>query len=810
MRLSFRLITRGLAALLILALSYAARAAEPAALVYSASHVMDARALASRVNWREGMIDQQSLAPQNLAGDFWRASVKAALFGERERLNAAEQALRAALEAAEPARSSLEDAACLLEGYDLLMALPEWAGAPAEQKQTLAALWAGRADEALGSAPGAQGFAAWRALEWYAGALLKRDDFAQAARTGDAAGPALTAALQDRVTSDGLYGRSIGEHLQTAEYVTLAASALKSASPEAFVTLSPFADAMVNATIELTWPNGVWPASLSSNDASPRRTSRLLERGYAALGDLKASNLLKTIYQTAPRPAENALIGEIILPRVPLSMGSALMPQSGAAILRGASNGATAEVTLDSGISRFGAKAGLLSVHIQSNDGRAAGSSRVVIDGMEQIQPADDPATPQNALVADMKEIPQIGTYVTAQASGVYGERAAYANNQIANFSSGTYQRALYQSGDLLIDLFWVRGGSKHEFQATHPGGWEQPDAGTAFVRSRSKDPLAERLWLANPNRVQTRVDAADPSLAVFEYDGQPGDGNLFAAVHEYSIADASGETAEPDTKIEMLRLDPAPNDRNFQAIAFTVVRGQRADLFFASLDPDQEYKTRWRDSDFTLKGEFAHVHITNGLIDWLYSINGTNLQAGNFGVKTVKPIQYGALGRVDQAEDLATSVLDYPMAIDEPPMHESLLALDQDAAGVIYQPIWVKALDYRFEPNEPQRMQVIQPALDMTGPANAGIRLRGGLQVIYHNLVLLTRRVEKGHEIYHLVTTNPVTVRVPVWNDLTHIYFTQSTIIDRRRGEAKDGVIEFTAQPTETNNGMMEFLHYR
>ncbi|MDP8246257.1 MAG: hypothetical protein P9L94_19395 [Candidatus Hinthialibacter antarcticus] len=793
--------------------------------VYRASDIEAIRALAAQVNWKEGTIDE---AVQEGADEFdaaWTASLKAAVLGKTERLQNALQSFDAVLNDESVDQPRPIQVARLIESFDLLQATFEWKALPQDNREAFEARVNKYLDEVFDRADSItiqssfiayelREMASWKALQSYWGALAQNEKWFQKGLTYELVGlnDSLVNHVKSHITSEGFFGQSAGEHTTTASICLAAGAALRSASPDAYIELKPYLQAMLNAATELTLPNGEWPVFMNKERPGVMQNAELFERGYRLFGDQRSALLLDRIYKNSPRSVEHAVIGgPTLFSAIDHSLSSTLLPQTGAALLRGKNS--PLSVLLDTGASRFGEQAGLLSLSVLHTDKQwtndNAGLSGVVIDGAQQTQPLKDDgliADPKNALVMNMRETPDGDVYVSSTAAGQFTERPAYRDEQVAGFKQGTYQRALYLSGNLLIDLFWVRGGSQQDYSYRVNGAWQAGDAPNAFVATQAD--TTERLWSVNPDGLQLSAGSDDdPGLMKAHY---VGEGNLFAFAHEFI------EGERQPTAVKLLPLDPAPNARDFQAIAFAIERGQRTDLFFAALSREIEYKGKYKDIPFTFQGDFGHMRFEGPDLESLFLTGGSTLEYDQYGIALNHAMQYGGLNAIAPGETLARTIMDESI-----PVHGlySILALDMDAPTVMYQPFWAKAAGYEYEPNQPQRLQLLQPGLVDNQAASLGVSLRPGCKTVFHHTVHMKRYSHKnrlplpvfgGQNVpgYQLTTSAPVRVRIPVWNNFKAIQFSESTIIDRRRGAELNGVIEFGVLPTETKDGRASFAY--
>ena len=795
----------------------------PAGSIYHASDVEMMRTLATQVGWKEGTVDEAADENADRFDQAWIAAVKDAVFGEAERLQNALQAIDQILQSNSVDKPQPKQVERLIESFDLVQATTEWKALSQEDREAFTARMEGYLKEVFNLANAIifrsdsiprehRNMASWKALQAYWGAITKNAEWIEKGCKSSEMNDGWLNRLQNDITSEGFFGHSPGEHVTTASISLAAGTALRSASPDAYIQLKPYLQSMLNAATELTQPNGEWPAFMTKERPSAMLNAELFERGYRLFGDQRSALLLDRIYENTPRSVPQAVIGgSTLLKAIGAELSSNLLPQTGAAWLR--VKDSPLSVMLDTGVSRFGKQAGLLSMSVfQNNQPWAAYDGQnfngVMIDNLAQPQydfaPIGDfPAA--NALVMNMRETEE-GAYVSATATGQFTERAAYGEEQVAGFRNGVYQRSLYLTDNLIIDLFCASAGSQQDYIYQTNGEWQTDAASTSFV-AKSSD-ATERLWSVNPEGLQFSAGADDDQgLFKAHYVGQ---GNLFAFVHEFQ-QDQSQPTA-----IQLLPLDPAPNTRNFQAIAFAVERGERTDLFFASLSREIEYKGKYKDMPFTFKGDFGHIHFESVNMDSLFLIGGSTLEYDQYGVALNNAMQYGGLNQIASEDAMARTIMDESI-----PVHGlySILALDMNAPSIKYQPFWVKAAGYEYEPNQPQRLLLIEPELTANNANGLGLKLHPGCKTLFHHTVYMKRFIHanrinhpafggKATPGYQLVTSAPVRVRIPVWNNLKKIVFSESSIIDRRRGDDLNGVIEFGVLPTETNDGRASFAY--
>ncbi len=796
-----------------------AKAVVAAGSVYKASDIESFRALAVQVNWKDGAVDEAFEQPTGRFTSVWAAALKAAVLGGAERLQAALGLFDRPLSDDSVDQPEPTEVAKLIESFDLLQATTEWKA----QSQTDRDAFIEKLEEYLGKVffdanaisiksnyiPREWGeMAQWKTLQIYWGALTHSEKWVQNGWKHPL-GYSFIQNINHHITGEGFFGATVDEHTTTASICLAAGAALRSASPDAYIELKPYLQAMLDVSTELVTATGDWPMMMQRGETNNMQPVQLFERGYRLFGNQRCAALLNRIYQDAPRKVEHAVIGgPTLLNILEDAHTSALMPQTGAVWMRSANS--PVSVFLDTGGSRFGDQAGLLSLSVHHHDKQwtndNAGFSGVVIDGEEQAQIDKElqlDELPKNALVMNMRETSNGGVYVSSTATGQFTERPAYTDEQVAGFGNGTYQRALYLVDNLLVDLFWVRGGGQQDYQYRVNGAWQEngPNSFTA-----TSGETTERLTSVNPGGLQFSPGGDGLFQAKFT-----GEGNLFAFVHEF----VEGEVKPASVKL--LPLDPAPNARNFQAIAFAVERGERTDLFFAALSREIEYRGEYDGEPFTFQGDFGHMQLKGATMESLFLTGGSTLNYDQYGAALNQAMQYGGLSEISASESMARTIM--PESV---PVHGlySILALDMDSQHVMYQPFWIKAAGYEHQPNRPQRLQLLQPSVVDNPRLDLGVQLRPGCKTVFHHTLsmklieqtndyfanpLLGGRQQQG---YQVVTSAPVRLRVPVWNNLKKVRLVESTVIERRRGEEMNGVVEVSLLPTETKDGRATFVY--
>lgn len=803
-----------------------------------------ARDLARRVSWTDVTIESLTDDRDGPVERAWIETLTAALLGEEERALAAAEAFGVALDELEE-NLSLEPGTlfALLETFDCLLALPEWILIPQETRTRLI-----RRTHAI-TQPREEEFEALTPLDlagrWYRGLLFDNEADIAMAKQGTGDTPALERLLAESLNAEGItHNAGLARHVETAARLHTLLAALRNRDSAAFDSLATYARPMAAALCELLHPTAEWPYALTHQASRFEHLAALLERSYTLFDDSKTLHTLHALYDRRPRPPEGLLFGPSAIPSQRMTFSSALLPQTGAALLRNGFRERPISVLFDTGLSRLGHAAGPLSIELRVGDRlwtpppRQRGAfdlNTVLIDGQEPYSPAEGFDRSVNALLLSMKEFPGVGTYAHATATGQYSEAPAYTPS--AGFTLGTYERTLFLMDDILLDLFRARGGETHHYQYHAPAPWRTqlaPEAaevvpleafsartepwmrrhpgetrqtrveGHANLTAESQG-LSERLWFINPTESEfiTLAESDGADFVVNRYAGERGEGNLFAVLHEFFEGEA------PDVRVIPLTLDPQPNRRSFQAVALALERSDRVDLFFATTDPSVFYRTEYGGEPFEFQGRFGHARLVDGEFDSLRLVGGVHLRIGEYAVGLSTPMLSGLVQATDPAR--GELKLGFPYGLPKQPdyVRESALISTQNPSASFYQPLLIDLMDYKLD-NEPQSARAVQPTLLRTHAPHVGVSIESGDGALIDSVAVLQRAEVMGYKIYRLVFSAPAEVSVAARDDHQRAQILVSSLVRRFRGERDGNAIVFPIDPDESQDGIIEFTTLR
>ena len=820
-------------------------------LVYSATGILDARDRVKRVGWRETTIDAQlpSLFPSDqvplLDKQAYSATLKAALFGESKRMIEALVKIKEMAEFwpetdlhSEHSQDGhrLAWAVRLLQGYDCLGALPEWKEIDREERQALRESIVSFSKRVLDDIPQILTQSEkihFQSVRLYAGLISGVTEFVTDALKGTEQLPALKDLLRQGLTNEGLLVEgSPQQQIRAGHDWLFTATALKASAPGEFKALERNYRQSVEAICNLSGPAGQLPNVIGP--LSPKPLGRFLEIGYALFGEPKCKAILDSLYKNDSPLAESLLLGQKpSVPKLPVSnlFQTAVMPQSGAAILRDVSSTVPLSIYLDTGLSeQSDYSPALLSIErlpqqkVLSTD-RQGLSSTVTIDRLDRKKITENKTgQPRNAQIVSCKSYHDGASYFSAFASGQYASRPAYPKGTIAP-ALMTYERTLYLSSPLMIDLFRVRGGKTHDWiyhclaDIQEIIGGELSDykvsendyaflsdsqvqAGpvknifSVLLTPTDGSGLSHRLWFIDPVGSQLIAgQKSDRTDLVVRREMSGDEGDLFAVVHEWFDG-----TEPPDVKLEKLDLNPRPNARDFQAIALAITRNDETAIFLSSTNPEVTYTADYNGKRIVFQGKFGHIRLKNGAFDWLRLIGGSQLRYDTHGMTLENPAFSGIVRRTGQTDGSIDIEFDKRLATGTELSGHSFTTVASQLLPVMIQPFIID----RIEGVDPPQRVFLQSFPNFIDPVpQLGSPVQVGDPILFDHSAELQR---KNADTYTITVTAPVEVMVEGAPNRNRVFLNYASVLHRLRGESTAGVITFNIEPRETRNGNVEF----
>ena len=818
----------------------------PSSCAFQATRVIEIRSLVQRAGWNDSTLDAQAVPTDSPEQKAWTQAVRAALLGGRDRtttaLRQADQALesRANLSSLPPSAAFL-----LLKTCDVLMAIPEFNSLESSDVESFRmnlAAYAQVVDGALWDESKPDLHLHALAARLYAAGLTGNRSAIELYWRGDAAKPGLWSEFKKSFSSEGwMDGVSLPDQCFLWGDLFHLLRAMKAWSvPDAEIWL-PWLRCSTDFLYEmLALP--VYPAAAILEDPPVRENVvRIFEEGYGQFGDSALGLWLKRHYENTPRMGESLLLGAVSLDKIlPLPLEhdlSTLFPRAGAAVLKDVTSEIPLSVYVDSGfLSRLGDSA-LGAVEISAGAG-----SRMSLDpalsplayntvllnrrSQDPLPPQGD--NPRNALVTQFVPFSGVGGFLSLSASGLFGERAAYSalsESPIPDAAS-VYQRDLYLASPYLVDLFRVLSAGVQDwvYRSASPIAkddslefkpYAAPSDEYPFLQSarnvesaevkgvysiqlgNADAPLRERLWFVDPAGSTLLLAPHDSeTLLIHRRSFTLPQGNLFACVHEWI---ASPAASAPPTRLIPLPLEPMPNERGFQAVAFALERGDVHDLFFSALRPDIVYTTRYLDKDVVFAGKFGHIRWKQKECELLRLIEGTELRIGPVGLKLPAAVGSGILQTV--REDEGEMNVHFT-----PPLPEGATLLGQVVQAVSSQPGTVYMQPFplrRLSPYAPtQTMKRLRPVSLAGALPPAAAPLQPGDQLLFSSYAELQYR---GDNWFSLMHTTPVEVQIQGPPFCNRIYLDKS-YVQHLRGKLEKDSITFQVLPEESLNGKMDF----
>lgn len=813
--------------------------------VYSADQLAQAREIAQRVGWSETMIEGQFPSPLSPDDQAWVKVLQAALLGEETRVQQAIETLTNLAAAWNPAsidNASLSTAFLTLRGYDCLTATPEWSSIDDPVKQPLREAIRSLTDRLLSAETNSIVAKTSYRLSTllYAGLLSESTAPVNLYLKGSEEVPDIKSAIGADYTAEGLlYNEPMVSHLRLTADTLTAAAALKSVSPTEFESIQPWLNKTVRVMRDLSFPTAALPSILQRN-IDQAGLIRLFERGYDLFEDPSVANLLSRLYQNTPRTAESLLYGGklISLPTQTIQIPSSILPQTGAAVLRNASPDHPVSFIIDTGLSGQNPASALLSIErledvVSEEQGRSKTSdfNTVVVDRRDQPSAPNTNDQARNPLIVSAKTLQNGNVFVHAIASNQHTERAAYPGDDSTGFVP-TYERILYLTDTLMLDLFRVRGGSIHDWiyhansslKHLSQVGWSSfapADEEYEFIRNGSelhhttlrgingidlisqrqgdRAGINERIWLIDPVETQLITGRIENrSFIVARRQLEPGEGDLFAVVHEFFNTDE-----KPEIKLMQLTIDPPPNRRNFQAVALAVIQNGVTDIFLSALDPSIEYSTNIETGKIVFQGKFGHVQLIGGTMKQIALIGGSTLRYDTHSVKFKYPLSTGYVRSVDPTRQSIEIDFKYRLPSSDTLQGHTLLAIANDPLPVMFQSIPIDSIGPL---GPPQTMNLTFPSLLENPPVELCPPIKTGTQILFENVAELRKPWLNNNE-YELYFSAPAEVMIEGATNKNRIFLMESNVLNKIRGEKEAGMIFFQIDPRESVNGKIRFM---
>ncbi len=803
--------------------------------IFSTTQIESARDQAKRVSWTDAIVEGQVGDINDPTSKMWASCMKAAMFGTGERLQATVDQISDAASnwsmGPTPDETDYQKLSRLLQAYDCLHALPEWMNFDENSRKELKTQVNAVVKSLLDTDVSGIHPIVDRSIRLYAGLLTGATDYVQAGLYGNSNGAGLFDAAADEITTEGLMrGCTIASHVQNGRALMLAGAALKSSTAEGFAKIEPFIRKTVEIVGQLCSPSGKLPTVLQKEQPEAQELIGFLEQGRALVDDAGIINgVINNMYKDNPRTAVSLLYGSSSTKDQIMTHA---MPLTGSAILRGAKSDDAQSLYLDTGLSGKHASSALLSIEWMDGILGAPGEFKtdwfntVVVDRTSQPAAPDSIDEPRNGFISSCKVFEDGATYLQASAAGQYTERAAYPSGSVSS-PVLTYQRNLYVGSKLAVDIFRVRGGKQHDWIYHAPSDVEsvigaemapfkaerneyewlknsiepalaamtQGVCGVQFKAAKGMD-QRRRLWLVDPvgSQLIKSVKQAGSSIVVRrQMDGDEGD--IFVVIHEL-IEDA--KTA--DVEIKQLKLDPAPNLRGFQAIAFAVTQGDDVNIFVSSMNPDVEYSTQFNGARIVFQGAFGHVNLSKGQLSRLRLVGGGSLRYDAHGLTMKSPMSLGVVRNVQTEKNTIAVDFDYRIPTGSMLAGNAITVLARQMAPVMYQPMIIEKVESQDIPQTIKLRHGL--AQDKTEPGLCAA-LETGSRVIMDNSAELVR---SGDDQYSLAYTAPIDVMIESAEKRRRVFMEKSNLIRKMRGELSVGTIQFSMQPEESIDGMVEF----
>ncbi|RJP26454.1 MAG: hypothetical protein C4527_14925 [Candidatus Omnitrophota bacterium] len=809
---------------------------------FSNVQIREVRDLARRVGWTERTLDVHFAKMNIPEPNVWQSCAKAAILGGTDRVRLAAAVLNEVVTQSSFSTDELPASAfSLLQSYDCLIALPEqpqhneeiWGDLQRNVEHFSRILF-----ESSPNNPSPAQEIHLQAARLYAGMVTGASSAVHTILQGNTETPSFGRMLRNGLTCEGLLlDVPLDEHIVICTDLLQAAKALQTYHPESFSNLSPLLQRTADVICELMQADGNLPVNLIDEEQKRIQLAALIERANSLFDKPAYRFLLNNLYETDARPGDALLYGALSLEAASLPLSTSLpLPQAGAAMLHGGSPALSLSVFLDTGLSARTNTLSLLSARITSHDGpltkqasilNAPAFNTVIVDRAPQARFDSNPTFPANAFLASFIPFGNDNTYVSAYASGQFSSKKAYPGEHTATPVT-TYQRILYLAPPYVLDLFRVQGGETHDYFYTANGKWKtniedrfEPFAAANDEYDFLKDPAAravhadvqgdynisfhpaaetiasERLWILDPagSRLITGNDAED-SFLIIRRDASENVGNLYAVVHEIIK-----EPTAANTQVQRLPLSPAPNERDFQAIAVVVERERDFDIFLSAIRSDITYTTDYKGGKLIFTGNFGHIRFRDGVFDSLRLVGGTKLRYDAYGVDLGETMNVGVIEQIDSEAGQITVNFPYPIPSGDAMNGHALLALASDNYPALFQPLTVEHVE---STDSPQAIRLRYPYNFESPDPRLSAPIRQADQILHENFAEL---IYLGKDQFRLTTTAPTNVMVEGAKDRNRVLFRGASLMRRIRGESVAGVILLSVDPTETIDGKVEFV---
>ncbi|MBN2330132.1 MAG: hypothetical protein JXR73_23535 [Candidatus Omnitrophica bacterium] len=806
-------------------------------LTYDKEQVRQARDQVKRVGWSEATIDAQMSASNQSEGELWALCLKAALFGEKARLERAVAALENSVGASD---SNLDAETWMtvypgLKAYDCLAACPEWDELDSPRKDGLREQLHARVlrfwDRRKTSEQNALYFSSFCL---YAGLLAGATEYVGEALYGDHDEPGFEEIVARSVSPEGLIGEGdMREHLEAGRILLVACAALKSCSPDLASPIEPYAQKSLELVRDLTHPDGNFPSAIEPpplNILVP-----FLERGGEMYAIAGLSEILSRIYKERPRSAESLLIGGSIEAKTAGEVSATTaLPQTGAVVMHQSPGEIPLAVYMDTGLSGRGQSPAMLSLEWKDEFSPFAdrfdskgdhASNTVVVDRTLQPSAPTGKEEAQNGYIYSCKVFDDGAVYARAAAAGQYTERSAYPTGA-ASTPVLSYERILFLSSPFLIDLFRVRGGRVHDWMYHSPAGieslihgeWAPFNApsgeypwlidseeivsaemkgiyGVAFNPLPGSD-IRRRLWMIDPAGSQLIAAKHGAGASLISRRTSAGDeGDLYVMIHE-----RFKEKQPSNIQFEQLPLDPGVNRRGFQAFAFALIRGGEEHLYLFSLNPDVEFSSRYKGGKIVFQGNFAHVLLKEGKVQRMRLAGGGSLRYDAYGLQMDAALNFGVVRGVDSTDSIVDVDFTHPLPTGATLRSDLIQVLSTRSAPVMYRPLVIENI------NSSEGFQTVHlrhRPNSMSPQPGLGAEIEVGDQLFYENTAELTQTKDN---LYTLKYTAPADVMIQGATDRNRVFFMKSNLLRKIRGESTAGAVQFHVEPKEGIDGRVEF----
>lgn len=803
----------------------------PASYGFDMQHILQAREQAKRVAWTDQTIEThlQQTFSNNYSAPIHKEVVKAALLGGNERALNAMADINTAL-SVQPESQNVQDWFQTLQSYDCLLALPESVVMDHPSKTEAEKNFSAYAHSLMQITPKQDDLietALHQAACVYAGIIVGSSEQVHTWLHGGENTNQLWKTLSEAVPNEGIPENG----LSFPGYLYVLLSALKNYSQDDYVVLKPWITRLVDIPNLFYGATGYQHAQVIADDPNRYWTLSALERSYLHDSNQASGFVLHQLYERIPRRADMLLFGMVnwdAAPKPnPSSDNSFILPRVGFAFLKDDGD-IPISLMMNLGMGSFHTTNGLSIQQIRDENvlgEKMFEHNTVFVDQQWKTQQQENAS--QYALITSFVPFDGGGTFLSASASGIYGERANYPNDTPGlKYPVTQYQRDLYVSSPYVIDWFRVSGSGVQDYVYQLPGKIDaingidlQPFStsmeaypflknitglqaskvkGIYSVQTQPMDDngLSERIWFVDMAESTVKIAVKEKqNILINRREFTEPTANLFAVVHE------GIQNLQPaDLKMERLNLVPQTNVSSFQAMGFVIQNASCDDIYYSAMQSNQTYTAKYKEQEIGFNAKFAHIKLVNGQLKMMRFVGGTQLSYGGYHIQIDEPVTTGIIYNVDEESGSFDLQMPFLLPFGEALSGHILQVVSSIPETPFLQPL---PLSHVEDVMKKQRFHLAHRINLSSPPTSLAAPVQNGDQVLFESFAELKRISDERFGVYH---SSPVNITLPATEKNRRIFVDENNV-QRLRGELKDGLIHATILPLESYDGKTEVI---